>query len=74
MAYTHIAHSRDFAAVETPRRGRSLWRRIYDALVEGRRAAAEREVAIYLHRSGGKFTDSAEREIERIMMSSHQRR
>jgi hypothetical protein len=69
MAYTHTAHMRDFAPAEAPRRERSLWRAIYDVLVEGRRAAAERQVAVYLNDIGGKFTDSSEREIERIMFS-----
>jgi hypothetical protein len=69
MAYTHTAHLRDFVPVEAPRRARSLWRAIYDVLVESRRTAAERQVAVYLHDIGGKFTDRSEREIERIMFS-----
>jgi hypothetical protein len=45
--------------------GRSLWRMIRDALAEARQAQTEREIENYLASTGGKFTDEAEREIER---------
>ena len=49
----------------TPRAaGRSIWRRLLDAIVEARQHHAEREVRRYLEGTGGKFTDSVEREIE----------
>ena len=45
--------------------GRSLWRMIRDALAKARQAQSEREIENYLASTGGKFTDKAEREIER---------
>jgi hypothetical protein len=72
MAYARTAadpHS--FVEARAPQKsGRSLLRRFYDALVESRQRAAEREIAVYLHDIGGKFTDDAEREIERRFLSS----
>jgi hypothetical protein len=37
---------------------------LLDAIMEARRHHAEREVQRYLEGTGGKFTDSVEREIE----------
>ena len=49
----------------TPRAsGRSIWRQLLDAIMEARQHHAEREVRRYLEGTGGKFTDSVEREIE----------
>ena len=42
-----------------------LFRRLLAAAIESQRRRAEREVARYLAASGMKFTDAAEREIER---------
>jgi hypothetical protein len=36
---------------------------------EARLRQAEREIALYLSRTGGKFTDESEREIERRFLS-----
>jgi hypothetical protein len=36
---------------------------------EARLRQAEREIALYLERTGGKLTDSAEREIERRFLA-----
>jgi len=44
----------------------SLWRMVRDALAESRQAQVEREIETYLARTGGKFTDDTEREIEHI--------
>jgi hypothetical protein len=44
---------------------RGLLRRLYDAMIASRQRQAEREIAWYLRRTGGKFTDTTEREIER---------
>ena len=41
-----------------------LLRRLLDALVASRLQKAEYEIARYLDSTGGKFTDSIEREIE----------
>jgi hypothetical protein len=42
-----------------------LARRLYAAIIESRQRRAEREVADYLARSGLKFTDAVERDVER---------
>jgi hypothetical protein len=47
-----------------------FFRRLVAALVESRQRQADREIAMYLHSVGGKFTDDAEREIERRFLSS----
>ena len=44
---------------------RGLLRRLFDAMVVSRQREAEREIVFYLQRTGGKFTDAIEREIER---------
>ena len=54
----------------TSRHGRGFFRRAFDAMVEARRHAAEREIAAFVERSGGKFTDDAERGIDRILSAS----
>jgi hypothetical protein len=43
---------------------RTLLRRALDAVVEARHHYAEREVARYIQSTGGKFTDTVEREIQ----------
>jgi hypothetical protein len=71
MAYTHTA-PRDLAyakpAVLEPRVG--FFRRILNAMMAARLRQAEREIANYLADTGGKFTDEAEREIERRFLST----
>jgi len=52
-----------------PRAKRGFWRRFYEALIESRRRQVEREIAVYL-RGTSKFTDEAEREIERRFLSN----
>jgi hypothetical protein len=37
---------------------------------EARLRQAEREIALYLNRTGGKFTDEGEREIERRFLAN----
>jgi hypothetical protein len=53
--------------------GPGLLTRFYTALMAARLRAAEREVARYLADHGGKFTDEAEREIERRFLSNQSR-
>lgn len=48
---------------------RSVWSRIFGAIVMARHRQADREIARYLRDSGGKITDQAEREIERRFLS-----
>jgi hypothetical protein len=50
----------------------SFWRRWFDAFAHSRHRRAEREIARYIHSSGG-LTDSVEREIERRFMSNPSR-
>jgi hypothetical protein len=72
MAYVSTADSRhDFvAATPKPKPPRGLFQRIFDAMVEARQRAAEREIVAYLEGGGQALTDEAEREIERILSSS----
>jgi hypothetical protein len=49
------------AARNAARRG--ILRRVFDAMFETRQRKAERDIAAYLARSGGKLTDSIEREL-----------
>lgn len=53
--------------------GPGLFGRMYAAMMAARLRAAEREVARYLRDTGGKFTDEAEREIERRFLSNQSR-
>jgi hypothetical protein len=72
MAYARIAdESRDFdTALPKPKNAAGFFRRLFDLIVEGRGRAAEREIETMLARRGGKLTDDAEREIDRILFSS----
>jgi hypothetical protein len=69
MAYApSTVATRNFVA-ETPARTRhGFFRWLATAMMESRRRQAEREIARYL--ANGKFTDEAEREIERRFLSS----
>lgn len=50
---------------------RSVFRRLYDAMIKARQAEAERVVAHYIKRTGGRLSDSVEREIERLFTSGN---
>jgi hypothetical protein len=74
MAYVStVTNSHGLARASASAPGRGLWRRIYDAIVAARQSQAEREIAFYLERIGGKFTDDAEREIEQRFLSDPRR-
>ena len=79
MAYTTTtADARSLAFTETksaPKAAqkRGLFTRVMDAMMAARTRQAEREVARYLADTGGKFTDEAEREIERRFLASPSR-
>jgi hypothetical protein len=45
-----------------------VMRRFFARLAAGRRRRAERAIAGYIERRGGKFTDGMERDIERRLM------
>ena len=69
IASRELAHP----TASAPARGRGLWRRIFEAIVAARQRDAEREIALYLERTGGKFTDDVEREIESRFLSNRRR-
>ena len=51
--------------------GRGVFRRIFDAIFDSRLRRAEQDIAAYLARSGGRLTDSIERELmERVSRSA----
>lgn len=73
MAYARTADGQyEFFASPKPqpKHGRGFFGRFFESLADGRRRAAEREIAIYLKGSGQFLTDEAERHIERILSSS----
>jgi hypothetical protein len=47
-----------------------LWR-IFDAIVESRQKSINREIALRLARSGGRITDSIEREITQSLLKGN---
>jgi hypothetical protein len=55
---------------KAPRSKRGPLRRLFEAIEQANMRKAEREIARYLSRRGGKFTDEAEREIERRFLSN----
>ncbi len=48
---------------------RGLLRRIFDAVYESRRRHADREVAAFIERSGGRMTDNIEFQISQRLMT-----
>jgi len=48
-----------------------VFRRIFDAIVESRQKSADRQIALQLDRSGGRITDSFEREIMQNLMTGN---
>jgi hypothetical protein len=69
MAYVpSTVTTRNFTITEqAPSRRRGFFRWLADAMMQSRHRHAEREIARYL--SNGKFTDEAEREIERRFLT-----
>jgi hypothetical protein len=55
---------------KAPRSKCGLLQRLFDAIEQANMQRAEREIARYLSGRGGKFTDEAEREIERRFLSN----
>jgi len=66
------AAPRTFAFTALPRFSAkfSLWRMLRDALSEARQVQTDRDIERYLESTGGKFTDEAEREIERRLFNN----
>jgi len=73
MAYApSTVASRDFAIAGVPAKERpGFFRRFFEAMMHSRQRQADREIARYLN--NGKFTDEAEREIERRFLSTPSR-
>jgi hypothetical protein len=59
-------------SIAAPRPG--VLRRLFDAVFESRQKQAEREVASYLARTGGRITDDIERRITDRLVIGHWRR
>jgi hypothetical protein len=72
MAYLRTADDLHHfvAPTATLPKKRGFFHRLFDAMVEGRRHSAEREIASFLEGNGKFLNDDAEREIERILSSS----
>lgn len=74
MAFTA---SHDLAFTESPAvkrtSGPGFFSRIYATIAAARMRQAEREIARFLGGNGGKFTDEAEREIERRFLANDRR-
>ena len=61
-----VLSARDIPATAIARQPKpSLLRRFYGAIVEARQREADRQIARFLGGTGGRLTDSIEREIER---------
>lgn len=52
---------------------KSVWRRVFDAVVASQQRRAEREIATYLANHGGLFTDDMEREMMRRLSGNSRR-
>jgi len=69
MGYAPYAVAKGGFATETPARERpGFFRRLFTAMMISRQLQADREIERYLRNS--KFTDEAEREIERRFLST----
>ena len=72
MAYTSSALAPRNIALTQPnvRAQRGLFARLFDAMMASRQRQVDHEIERYLHSIGGKFTDDAERVIERRFLSA----
>ena len=69
MAYVPCAVAQRDLFAEPPGRVRhGIFRRFLDVMMQSRQRQTEREIARYLQNT--KFTDEAEREIERLFLST----
>jgi len=72
--HSHLAHySTREASLQSNTNAKKpgvLWR-ICDAIVESRQKSANREIALRLARSGGRITDSIEREITQSLLKGN---
>ncbi len=74
MAFT-APHDLAYTDVTPVKRasGPGIFSRIYATIAAARMRHAEREIARFLGGAGGKFTDEAEREIERRFLANTHR-
>lgn len=77
----YALHPTDFSSYHAEARTPSdvpapgLLRRLYQSFRAARQREADREIAAFIARSGGRFTDSVERELfDRIVTGDWQRR
>ena len=49
---------------------KSLWRRVFDTLIESQQRRADREIARFIASHGGLFTDDMERQVMRRLTQS----
>jgi len=71
MAFAHSAlTTHELYAGEAKPRKEGFFRHLLRSMQTARLRQAEREIGLYLARSGGKFTDEGEREIERRYLSN----
>ncbi len=73
MAYTHTVYApRAVGLPQKPARASftSLLRRVLQHIVDANARHAEQQIARYLESTGGKFTDSTEREIEQRYLNN----
>jgi hypothetical protein len=72
----YAAHHRDFVPY-FPTGGNAvtnkagILRRIFDAIFESRQKQADRDIARFLARSGGRLTDDIEREITQRLLTGN---
>ncbi|MFN3657316.1 MAG: hypothetical protein ACK4UO_08700 [Pseudolabrys sp.] len=71
MAYAHTVFAPRHLPATAPKTG--FFSRLFAAMQEARLRQAEREIAAYIVRSGGKFTDETERDIERRFLGDSSR-
>ena len=71
MAYAHTVFAPRHLPITEPKAG--FFRRVFAAMQESRLRQAERGIAAHLARSGGKFTDETERDIERRFLGNASR-
>jgi hypothetical protein len=77
---TYVAHHRDFVPYfpyQTSTGSNAVTnkvgvlRRIFDAIFESRQKQADRDIARFLARSGGRLTDDIEREIAQRLLTGN---
>jgi hypothetical protein len=68
--FSHALSPSDIALTPAANPARpGVFTRFLRALHDARLRQAERDIALYLGRTGGKLTDSTEREIERLFLA-----